>query len=104
MVVRDRVQIRIFEGLRNRPSNLRVGSETHDLCRVDVLIEPAPEVDVDGDGAGEVELRVQCTGAVARFYGGGSGELVDVVGAGGGSVQARLNAVAGGFNSGECEV
>ena len=104
MVIRDGVQSRIFKGLRNSPSSLRVVSETRDLCCVDVLIEPAPEVDIDGDGAGEVELRVQCAGAVARFYGGGSGELVDVVGAGGGSVQARLDAVAGGFNLGEREV
>jgi hypothetical protein len=104
MVIRDGVQIRIFEGLWNRPSSLRIVSETRDLYCVDVLIKGAPEVNIDGDGAGEIKLRVQCAGAVARLYGGGRGELINVAGAGGGSVQACLDAVAGGLNFREREV
>ena len=83
---------------------MRVISKSHDLCCVDILIEPALKVVVDGDGAGEVELRVQRASAMARLHRGGGGELVDVAGAGGRPVKARLDAVASGIYLGKSEV
>jgi len=65
---------------------------------LDVGIVRAIDSNLDSYGGRKVELGVQVASAVTRLDGLGGGELVDVVGAGCGRVEAGLNAFAFGLD------
>jgi len=86
--VRDGVEVAILERLNNGSTSLRV------VASVDRSIGAVVDVVGNGDRRWQIELRVQSAGAVAELNGRRGREFVDVVRAGGGAVQALLNAVA----------
>ena len=104
LIVGCSVKIDITECLRHRRPQLRVVAQRDDFRGVDVHVERAVEVEVEDDVGGEVELRVESAGAVAGEDGGNGGELVHVGRAGGGAVEALLDAVADALDEGEGEV
>jgi hypothetical protein len=61
---------------------------------IDVLVVLVVEIVLDRHVGGEIELRVECAGAVAALDRRRGGELVDVGGAGGGPVKTGLDTVA----------
>ena len=104
-IIIDRsVEIDVHESLRHHGAHLRVVAQPDDLCGVDVHVECAIEVEVENDIGRKVELRVERAGAVAGQDGGGGGELIDIGCAGGGAVEALLDAVADVLDEGEGQV
>jgi len=73
---------------------LRVVAIGQDLLSVDIDVVTAVEIKLQSHAGRQVELRVQRAGTMARLDGGRSAELVDVAGAGRGSSQATLDAIA----------
>ena len=104
VIVRHSVQICILEGLWDKGAGLRVVAVLGDLSSVDVLVVPIVEVKLHCDASREVELRVESASAVAGLNTGWGGELVDVGGTSGGTVQALLDAVAFGLDLGEGQI
>jgi len=104
IIVRNSVEIHVFEGLRHRPASLWVVAIGHDLGTIDVDVEVAGEIVVDCDVGGEVELRVQCASTVAGLDGSRGGKFVDVCSARGRAVQALLDAVAFVLDRGEGQI
>lgn len=95
IVVRGRVEIGILEGLRHRRAVLGVIAHLDELGGIDVLVvDIIVGVDLDGHVGREVELAVERARAVAGLHGSRGAELVDPRGAGGGTVQTGLDAVA----------
>jgi hypothetical protein len=88
------LRVSIHKSLRDRRARLRIVAVGQDLGGVDVLVVGAVEIELEHDAGRQVELRVEGAGAVAGLDGRGREELVDVAGAGGGSVEALLDAVA----------
>lgn len=103
--VRNSVKIFVLERLRHKPTGMRVVHMSYDKRRNDVLIVGAVEIEFDSYVSGKVEIRVQRTGSVARLNRLGSGEFIDVVGAGARAVETFLDAIAFGphFRKGEID-
>lgn len=102
--IRHSVQIHILEGLRHESACLGIIAIGRNRRRIDIYVQVAVEVDLDLDLGREVELAVQGAGAVARLNRGRGRELVDPSSAGGGPVEAVLDAVTCALHGGEGEV
>jgi hypothetical protein len=93
-VIGHGVEVGILESLGYKAAGLGVVPVGRDLRAVDVLVILAGKIEREGDVRGEIELRVERAGAVAGLHACRSRELVDIRRAGGGAVEALLNAVA----------
>jgi len=68
LIIGSGVEVGILECLRHQATSLRVVSHLNNLLRIDVLVVPVVQVNLNGDLAWEIELRVQCAGAVATLH------------------------------------
>lgn len=104
VVVGGGVEVDVHESLGHRGAGLWVVAVGLDLGGVDVDVLAAVEVELERDVGGQVELRVEGAGAVARLDGLRGRELVHVASAGAWAVQALLDAVALVLDLGEGQV
>ncbi len=104
IIISGGVEIGILESLRHDSAHLGVIAHSSDLLGIDVDILVAIEIDLDIDVGRKVELAVEGAGAVAGLNGGRGGKLVHPRGAGGGAVEAGLDAVALGADLREGQV
>jgi hypothetical protein len=92
--VRNPVKIYVFERFRHKPTDMRIVPIRCDFRRIYVHVVRASKIEFDSYGGGKVEIRVQRTSSVAGFNRRGSGEFIDVVGAGARAVETFLDAIA----------
>jgi hypothetical protein len=102
--VRNSVKIFVLERFRHRPTGMRIVVMCYDFRRNYVLVVRAVKIEFESYVGGKVEIRVQRTSSVAGFNRLGSGEFIDVVGAGARAFETFLDAIAFGPHSRKGEI